>query len=283
MQVRQAVGNKTGTYASSIGSALRGVGRMAIWSLVGLLLIRGVLGVTSTAPQSAAPVEATAGESQASESLAIRFARTYLADPSSRALLPFLAEGTKVGTGRSPLDGTSVAQAEVSDTEEFGDGETVLTVACELRDARTLYLAVPIVRSGAGEVAVLGAPSIVAAPGVAGAGSDRRSRPLAGPQASSIRALVVKFMPAYLAATQASELSYLVEPGVSIRPLAGAMELLSLSAVTQLGSGEGPRRSVLVAVRVGDPRSRAAYPLVYRLDLVRGARWYVEAIQGAPA
>jgi len=280
--VTQEVGNKAGASNSSVKAALRGIGRAAIWVLVGLLLVRGVASVASTAPtQPAAPMAAGVGEEQASESFAVRFARAYLADPSARALAPFLAEGARIGSGRPPQDGVSpVAQAEVSGTEELGGGTAVLTVACELRDARTLYLAVPIARSGVGEVAALGAPSIVAAPGVAGADSDR-PQPLAGPDAGSIQALVTKFLPAYLAASEASDLSYLLAPGAAIQPLSGALRFVSVSGVTQLGSGEGPRRSILAAARVSDPATGAAYPLVYRLDLVKSARWYVRAIQGA--
>lgn len=280
--MRKEVANKAGASNSSVRSALRGIGRVAIWVLVGLLLVRGVFSAASTAPpQPMASGPAAVRDEQASESFAVRFARAYLADPS--ALAPFLAEGARVGSGRPPQGGASpVAQAEVSGTEELGDGTAVLTVACELRDARTLYLAVPIARSRAGEVAALGAPSIVAAPGLAGAGSDR-PQPLAGADAGSIQALVAKFLPAYLAAGAASDLSYLVAPGAAIQPLSGALQFVSVSGVTQLGSGEGPRRSVLAAVRVSDPATGAAYPLVYRLDLVKGARWYVRAIQGASA
>jgi hypothetical protein len=173
-----------------------------------------------------------------------------------------------------------VAQAEVSGTEKLGDGTVVLTVACELRDSRTLYLAVPITRSRAGEVAALGAPSIVAAPGVAGVGSDR-PQPLAGPDAGSIQALVRKFMPEFVEAGEASDLAYWVSPGVVVQPLAGALQLLSVSGVTQLGSGEGPRRLILAAVRVADPVTGASYALVYRIEVEKGARWYVRAIQGA--
>jgi len=282
--VRQEVGNKAGASNSSVRAALRGIGRVAIWVLVGLLLVRGVVSAASTAPpQPAAPGPVAVRDEQASESFAVRFARAYLADPSAQALAPFLAEGARVGSGRPPQGGASpVAQAEVSGTEELGDGTAVLTVACELRDARTLYLAVPITRSRAGEVAALGAPSIVAAPGLAGAGSDQ-PQPLAGPDAGSIQALVAKFLPEYLAAGEASDLSYLVAPGAAIQPLAGALQFVSVSGVTQLGSGEGPRRSILAAVRVSDPQTGAAYPLVYRLDVVKGARWYVRAIQGASA
>ena len=149
---------------------------------------------------------------------AVRFARAYLEDPSPEALRPFLAAGARIGAGRPPsARGAEVAQAEVVKASEVGDGRVVVTVACELRDSRTLYLAVPIVRFAAGEVAVLGAPSIVAVPAVAGADPER-PRPFAGSEAGAIEALVAKFLPAYLSASRESDLSYLLAPGARSDP-----------------------------------------------------------------
>jgi hypothetical protein len=267
---------------SSVRSLLGSVGRVAIWIVVGLLLVRGVGAVLAPTP-APAPVagERSAGTEEASAAFAVRFARAYLADPSPRALSPFLAEGAKVGGGHPPASpGAGVAQAEVAGTEELGGGRALLTVACELRDGRALYLAVPIVRSGAGEVAALGAPSIVAAPGVAGADPER-PRPLAGAGAGPIRRLLAKFLPAYLGASEASALSYLLAPGADVQPLGGAARFLSLSGLSQLGSGVGPRRAVLASVRAEDPASGAVYPLAYRLEVERRGRWYVATVEGA--
>jgi hypothetical protein len=269
---------------SSVGLALRGAGRVALWVLVAVLLFRGL--ATIVAP--ADPVRRTSAArdgvvDNASAAFAVRFARAYLADPSAPALTPFMVAGAQVGTGIPPrADGAEVAQAEVTATQELGDGRAVLTVACELRDARTLFLAVPIARKEAGEVAALGAPSIVAAPGVAG-GASERPRPLAGPDAGEIQALVAKFMPEFLAAPAPADLSYLMAPGSVVQPLAGAFELRSLSSVRQLGSEEGRRRAVLATIRVSDPASGALYPLAYRLEVVKGSRWYVEGVEGDPA
>lgn len=280
----QGVGNKARPFEASVGSLLRSVGRVAIWIVIGLLLVRGLGAVVAPRRASAPQVPAAArGADQASAAFAVRFARTYLSEPTPRALAPFLAEGAKVRSGRPPgTDAAEPAQAEVSATQELGGGREVLTVACELRDARTLYLAVPIVRSAAGEVAALGAPSIVAAPGVAGADPER-PQPLAGPDAGQVRRLVTKFLPAYLGASEASDLAYLLAPGVGVQPLGGALRFVSFSGVTQVGSGEGPRREVIAAVRVSDLASGAAYLLAYRLEVVKHGRWYVAAVEGALA
>lgn len=281
--MRQEVSNKVRSSSSSVRSLLRGTGRVAIWTVLGLLLIRGIVAEPTAMPPAAA--EPSAVVDPATSAFAVRFARTYIADPSGAALEPFLAEGARIGAGTPPQEAAGdVAQAEVSGVEDLGGGRAVLTVACELRDARTLYLAVPIVRSGAGEVAALGAPSIVAAPGAAGADSNEQPQAVAGPDAGAIEGLLAKFLPTYLAAGNPGSLSYLLTPGAAVQPLGGAVEFQAVTGVSQLGSGEGPTRSVLAAARVSDPASGAVYPVAYRLELVRrGGRWYVEAVEGAGA
>jgi hypothetical protein len=279
--VKPELSNKVRSSNSSVRSLLRGTGRVAIWTVLGLLLIRGVVAEPTGAPPAAA--KPSVAVDPATSAFAVRFARTYLADPSRAALAPFLADGARVATGTPPQgEAEDVAQAEVSGVEDLGDGLAVLTVACELRDARTLYLAVPILRSGAGEVAALGAPSIVAAPGAAGVDSNEQPQAVAGPDAGAIQGLVAKLLPEYLAAGDPGSLSYFLAPGAAVQPLDGAVEFRAITGVSQLGSGEGPSRSVLAAARVADPASGANYPVAYRLDLVkRGGRWYVEAVEGA--
>jgi hypothetical protein len=283
VKVSKGIGNKIRSADSGVRSMLGLAGRVAIWVVIGLLLLRGA-GAILAAPQSDAAPEGPRGAAvdSASSSFAVRFARTYLEDPSPGALSPFLAQGVKIGRGRAPLGRrAAVLQAEVAEARRLGGGRAVLTVACELRDARTLYLAVPISRALAGEVAVLGAPWIVAAPSVAGVAPER-PRPIAGPEAPAIQDLVGRFVPAYAAARSAADLSYLVAPGATVVPLAGSLELLGNPGVAmQLGDREGSRRTVLVAGRFLDPRSGAVYPLAYRLALLRRDRWYVDAVAGA--
>jgi len=283
MQVSQMSGEKARTAIPTGRSLVRVVGRVAIWALIGLLLVRGVGAVLASSQATVPEVSREdRGVDPASAALAVRFARTYLSDPSPRALAPFLAEGVAIGGGRAPLSGgASVAQAEIAATQELGNGGEILTVASELRDARTLYLAVPVSRLRAGEVAVLGAPWIVAAPSAVGVVS-LRPRPLTGDDARAIEALVEKFLPAYISARWARDLSYLLAPGATVSPLAGAVELLGApSAVAQLGEGEGSRRTVVVSGRFLARASGAVYRLAYRLKVVRRDRWYVEGVEGA--
>ncbi|MBS1887556.1 MAG: conjugal transfer protein [Actinobacteria bacterium] len=277
---------KGGGERRTLWAALRPAGRVALWALVGLLLIRGAAGLLGPGAEGTSTVRhpAGGGTGQAVSAFAVRFARGYLEDPSQRALAPFLATGARVGEGRPASGGAAgVAQAEVVRSSELGDGREIVTVACELRDSRTLYLAVPIVRQGAGGVAALGAPSIVAVPAVAG-DDPERPRPPAGSGAAEIEELVRRFLPAYLSAGEESELRYYLAPGAGVVPLGGALKPAGVPTVDQLGAGEGRERSLLVAARVEDPAAGAAYPLAYRLEVVeRGGRWYVASVEGAVA
>jgi hypothetical protein len=259
-----------------------------VWVLIGLLLVKGVgaIAAPKPAPTAAVPTEPPSRD-EATDAFAVRFARAFLTNPNSEALAPFLAEGARIGSGLGPKVETSkVAQAEVDGTEDTSADESVVTVACELRDSRTLYLAVPVVRSEAGEVAALGAPWLVAGPGSAVGVESERPQPLAGPEAADIESLVSKFLPAYLASVEAGDLSYFLPPGIVIQPLGGQVSLAALASIDQLGDGEGPRRTVLVGARVTDPTGGGAYPLVYRLTVERSGRsdrWYVAAVQGVTA
>jgi hypothetical protein len=115
----------------------------------------------------------------------------------------------------------------------------------------------------------------------AGVGVDAaRVQPLAGAEAGAIEALVVRFLPAYLSATSAGQLSYLLAPGVEVAPLGGALSVVGAPSISQLGSGEGPTREVLASVKVTE-EGGGVYPATYRLRLVRHERWYVAAVEGA--
>ena len=263
---------------------LRSVGRVALWAAVGLLLVRGAEGVLAAPAEEAAGVPVgRPGPGGAADAVATGFARAWLEGPEPHELSAYLAEGVHLGRGTAPTEPDQVAQADVVADENLGGGRWVLTVSCDLRDARTLYLAVPIVRRDAGEAAVMGAPSIVAVPATAGADPER-PRPIAGPDADAISELVAKFVPAYLSSASSQELSYLVAPGSVVVPLGGGVELVSTGKVEQLGDGEGQRRELIATVRVREPASGATYPDSYRLSVLeRSGRWYVAAVEGAVA
>jgi hypothetical protein len=260
-------------------AAVRSAGRVALWVVLGLLFLRGI-GSAVSGPGSSEPAARAQGArvDPATSSFAVRFARAYLSGSSPQELAPLLAPGVPTpGAGPS---GVSVDQAEVAGIEALDGGQAIITVACELGDARTLYLAVPIVRASADEVAASGAPAVVAGP--AGVGEDVEApQPLAGPDASAIGDLVRRFLPAYFSASSPEDLSYLVAPGSGVVPPGYGLEPVGAPDAKQLGSGEGPRRTVLATVRVHDPLSGASFRLTYRLEVVRQGRWYVSGVEGA--
>jgi Conjugative transposon protein TcpC len=265
----------------SIGSALRVVGRVALWALVGLLLLRGVSGVLSEPRQAGSTAaDRSAAADPATAAFAVRFARAYLADASPQALAPYLAPGVSVPAPAGTGTVAQVEQAEVAAVRDLGDRQAIVTVACELGDARTLYLAVPIVREDAAEVAALGVPAVVAGPGGVGA-SVEPPRPVAGPDGGAVAELVGRFLPAYLSAASPGDLAYLLAPGATVTPPGGGFELVAIASVKQLGDGEGARRTVIATARVRDAESGAIIPLAYRLRLLHRDRWYVEQVEGA--
>lgn len=272
---------RSGGEGRTVRGALRTAGRAALWALVGLLLLRGTASVLADPQEGDRGTASPNGVVDPSTgSFAVRFARAYLGGASPSELAPLLAPGVDTPTAGTSTTGVDVAQAEVASSEDLGRGEALVTVACELADDRTVYLAVPIVREGVGGVAAAGAPAVVAGP--AGVGEDIPSpRPIAGPDATAIGELVRRFLPAYFSASSPADLSYLLAPGAVVVPPGNGLQLLSVSAVRQIGDGEGRRRTVLATARVRDPLSRASFGLGYRLDLARSGRWYVDRVEGA--
>ncbi|HEX3609950.1 MAG TPA: conjugal transfer protein [Solirubrobacterales bacterium] len=261
--------------------ALRTAGRAALWALVGLLLLRGAASVLADPQQSdRATVSPSAVLDPTTGSFAVRFARAYLGGASPQELAPLLASGVTMPSAGTSASGVEIQQAEVAGSEAAGDGQAIVTVACELADARTIFLAVPTVREGADGVAAAGAPAVVAGP--AGVGEDVASpRPIAGPEAAAIGELVRRFLPTYLSASEPADLSYLLAPGAVVVPPGNGLRLLGVTAVKQIGDEEGSRRTVLATARVRDPLSGASFGLAYRLDVVRHGRWYIERVEGA--
>lgn len=264
----------------TVGATLRTAGRVALWAVVGLLLLRGAGSVLAEpASEDSSAAGSNRSVDPAASAFAVRFARLYLGDPGSPELASLFAPGASASSV-SRGSGDPVAQAEVAENRDLGGGQSLVTVACQLDDGRVLYLAVPIVRASAGEVAAAGAPAIVAGPAVAGA-SIESPRPLAGEEAPAITDLVRRFLPAYFSAQSAADLSYLLAPDAEVTPPPGGLDFLGVRSVKQIGAGEGARRSVIAAVRVRDSRSGTAYGLAYRLSLSRRGRWYVERVEGA--
>ena len=143
---------------------LQSIGRLALWAVLALLLLRG-------ADQVIAGPEPVPGEASfnrgaqldpASASVAIRFARTYLAEPDL---------AVRLGHRRKyPAGAQVVAQAEVARHRKLwrAGASSPSPAKSSATRAPSTWPSRSSAR-GAGEVAALGAPSLVAAPGEAGA------------------------------------------------------------------------------------------------------------------
>jgi hypothetical protein len=263
-----------------IGGPLRTVGRVALWAVVALFLIRGAGSVLTGNTEGSAQekVQADHSTNEAVTAFAVRYARAYLADSSPQSLTAFLAPGATVPSGGGPApESDRVAQAEATAFKANGDGREIVTVACELVNGQVSYLAVPTVRDRAGGVAAVGAPAFVAAPGIRRSDIDpEQSQPIPGADAGAVRQLAERFTETYLSGTSAADLEYLTAPDSSIAPLGGFQPVGRVS-VRQLDSPAG--RVVTAAVK-GESASGTVYPLTYRLLLEKRDRWYVAAIEG---
>jgi Conjugative transposon protein TcpC len=271
----------------TIGAAVRAAGRVALWGLIALVLVRG-LGDVLAAPRTGAVASADEQESgfasEQARALAVTFARVYISRPTAGALAPYLARGLTEQLRRSPeTSGERVLQATVAGVEPLGSDQALVSVACELAGAgnRVLYLAVPLAHDPSGSLSVSGLPSFVPAPPMGQAPAEEAQR-LAGPGSAQIRRLAQRFLAAYLSRGRAGELSYLVAPGARLPLLGLRLRLIGVAGVGQAASGPEPgRQTVLVRARVQEASSSATYPVAYRLELVRRDRWYVAAVEGA--
>lgn len=260
---------------------LRAIGRIALWAVVVLLLIRGagaVLASPESEPRgtSVSGVEVSLDDS--SSAFVVQFARAYFGNRGPASMAGFMAEPASPPVRASRSPGQEVAQAEIVETDWLDQSRAITVVATELADGRVVHLAVPIARVETGGVAVLGAPYLVPGPTPAEV-SGEDTEPVSGPDAGAINELVNKFLAAYVSTANQADLDYFVTPDSGVRPPGGGFTLGGTPRTSQLDGGPSAR-TVLAAVRVVDETSGSSYSTGYRLDLVKRERWYVDAIQG---
>jgi Conjugative transposon protein TcpC len=270
---------------------LAGVGRLALWLAVGLLLVRGagaMLGPTDDArqPHALRAARVSIWPDDAAGALAVEFATGYLthvpgddANAAARQLTALAA--SDIASELAPrFDHDAPAQivrsATVARTVTIDARHALITVAATLAtdgQLSTRRLTVPVARDGAGRLVVDDLPSFAATPTRA-APAQRDDGPLAGAERAVIEDVLTRFLRSYLAGDTGG-LAYLVAPAARIDAAAGGFELLSPISVTTTGPVTGRRRVVLVMARARDRASRALYTLRYRVELVRRDRWYV--------
>jgi hypothetical protein len=270
---------------------LKRLGRVLLWVLVVVLLLRGLVAVV--APREPAAVvpslrpASPAWPDDEARAFAADFARVYLSysprDPEGyvRGLQAFVAPelaGSIAPEFAEDAERQAVGAVTVARSAVLDDRHALVTVAATVtgETVATRYLAVPVARDGRGGLVVSDLPSFAAPPARA---SDARVavEPLAGAERAGIEDVLSRFFAAYLAG-DARELEYLVPAGVRIGALGQRHELLEVVSLSQGAPPAGREREVLATVRARDVVTRAVYPLRYRLRLVRRDRWYVAAV-----
>jgi Conjugative transposon protein TcpC len=270
---------------------LRVGGRVVLWCVVLLLLLRGasdVMAVEEPAPVQREPRNVAAGwPDDAARAFALGFARAYLTlEPRrpvaySRALerfvAPELAETIVPQFERRDIE-QAVEDVAVARAAAVDDRHASITVAVTLAGERapSRHLTVPVARDGEGGLVVSDLPSF-APPPRAGRDSPPELEPLTGAARVEVEDVLTRFFDAFLAGDSA-QLEYLVPAGVRIGGLEEPHELVGLGSIAQLGAGEARARTVVAAARARDVATGAIYGLRYRLRLVRGDRWYVAAV-----
>ena len=277
----------------TVRGLLSTLGRVVLWLVVGVVLMRGLTGILAT-DRAAQPRHvirdalAMAWPDDAARAYAAEFTVAYLSrDPdqnpvaAAQALEAFAAPDL-VGQLAPHYDDDrarlAVRSATVARVASVDDRHSLITVAATLAGAEVgrRLLTVPVARDTRGGVVVYDLPAFASAP-VRASASTPAADPLFGAQRAAISDVLARFMRSYLAG-DTSALAYLVPPGTRIAAAAGRWELLEVSSIGALDAGRRGGRLVLATVQARNPRLQATYALRYRVRLVRRDRWYVAAI-----
>lgn len=283
LEHRPTPGRTTGDWAKLAG-------RVVLWALVVILLLRGLASVVRPAPEPLAPApspEATAIRDDEARAYAAAFAKRYLTydvarpDERERWLAPYLAEDLDPAGGvEIPEVGSNqrVEDTDVARVRPNGPGRLLVTVATTVASPTlsTRYLTVPIQRDASGGLLVYDYPSFEAAPARADAPAiDTRILP--AEEREAIEDVLRRFLTAYLAGREGA-LAYFLPPGRELEAVGERYVVEELEDVKSVGPEEGPQRTVVAVVRARDKRTRAAYLLRYQAVLVYRDRWLVARV-----
>jgi hypothetical protein len=266
---------------------------MVLWCLVGVLLLRGAGDVLATSPvrEPVRPVHRSAAVSwpdDQARAFAAQFARAYLdysprrSPGDTRELLGFVAPELAESVAPQVAESRSrqaVHDVVVAGVERLDQRHALVTVAATLafgKGVSTRFLVVPVARDDRGGLVVYDLPAFAESPAL-GQVEAAEHEPLTGVDAAPVEDVLVRFFRAFLAG-RSDELEYLVPAGVRIGALADPVELVGVVSIAELEPAREAGRLVLATVRARDPQSKAVYALRYRVQLVRGDRWYVAAI-----
>ena len=270
---------------------LRNIGRVVLWCVLALLLVRGasdvLAGEQPPPPASGARAAPASWPGDEARAFAVEFARAYLsysprhADRYAHEVLALVSPevaGSIVPQFAKRGSRQVVQNAVVARTARVDDARALVTVAATVagRGVSTRYLTVPVARDAGGGLVVYDLPSFSAPPS-RGRAQTVELEPISGAEGAEVEDVLTRFFRAFLAGRSA-DLEYFVPAGVRLGALAQRYELAGVDSVEQIGASVGRTRSVLATVRARDAESRAVYALRYRVRLVRRDRWYVAAV-----
>lgn len=269
------------------------IGRVALWALIALLLVRGAADVLASdgrpGPRPVAAERTALWPDERARAFAAGFARAFLSYSPKRPLryvrglrrfmAPELVQAAVPAFPKRAPD-QLVAQTVVAGEREVGEDRASITVAVGLAGSQNVrFLVVPIARDARGALVVDELPSFTPATSL-GAVRQDELEPLDPAEQAELEPIVSRFFGAFLAG-DAAELEYLVPAGKRIDALSPA---LGLVGVDRLGvvSRRGGERVIAVDVRARDSSVGAVYRLRYRVALVRADRWYVASVNESP-
>jgi len=262
----------------SSAGLLKGLGRVVLWCVVALLLVRGAADLLATAepppPAAGSHAPPAAWPDDEARAFAVDFARAYLGS-EPRLAEAFVAPELAASIAPEYEEPQEVQAATVARTAAIDGRHALVTVAATV-SSDTRYLAVPVGRDAAGGLTVYDLPSFAPPPARAQLPAPR-AEPLTGAERPQIEAVLERFFEAFLAG-RTDELEYLSPAGTRLGALAQEHELVGLPSLAQAGPAPDDAKDVLATVRARDVETRAVYALRYRLRLVRADRWYVAAI-----
>lgn len=272
------------------------IGRILLWVLFGLLLVRGAADILVPRRQAEAPLHPAPPiwvDRQAYETQALLFTRDYLTwrvdKPAERLeRLRGWVSGGLISRFQFELDSTTrdqtVIGAWVYSSQRLSETEAQVVVVSQVSDAsssespnpRWVWLSIPVARLGE-SLSVVDLPTRLPAPSAA-----NLDRPASGgaeiPDSNGeVRDLVDSFLRAYAAGTPA-QLRYFLAPGVTLTGLGGASEYTGLVELKVLRSDTG---TVAVAEAVlTDQVSQAHLHQRFVLRLVRQQeRWLIQDME----
>ncbi len=234
-----------------------------------VLSAAGIRSLATAPPTLEVPAELAARVDPAMESFAVRFARAYLSYDSAQAeaydarLDTFVPAGMDAQAGRTPPDEPQeVEWAQVAQNQEALAGGRVIVVEAQLSTERgSVYLAVPVARTAAGELQLTSYPSFIGAPATVPEAELPTREPVDDAALAEMATRVItnylERQPENLAPDLAQEAS------VSLPP-----DPLRVARVEDVawanGAGSG---AVLITVEARESRAGGGYLLTYELGI----------------